>query len=191
MGRDHMILDGLRMGCVGAVTACANVVAAALRGPVQRLPGWEPGRGRPSCRPWWSRCGRPSRWPLSLGDQGSHEHGGDESGPVPAAGGSDAGGLRARSWPRYSRNSERRTTSPALDGRWRGDAHQSSGAERRVLTCSSTPTTPWTGIRGGRRRSRRPAGRTSRSSSPSATPPATGVTSWSGSRSRTSASPRS
>jgi 4-hydroxy-tetrahydrodipicolinate synthase len=26
MGRDHMILDGLRMGCVGAVTACANVV---------------------------------------------------------------------------------------------------------------------------------------------------------------------
>lgn len=26
MGRDHMILDGLRMGCVGAVTACANLV---------------------------------------------------------------------------------------------------------------------------------------------------------------------
>ena len=26
IGRDHMILDGLRMGCVGAVTACANLV---------------------------------------------------------------------------------------------------------------------------------------------------------------------
>lgn len=26
MGRDHLILDGLRMGCVGAVTACANLV---------------------------------------------------------------------------------------------------------------------------------------------------------------------
>lgn len=30
MGRDHMILDGLRMGCVGAVTACANVVPRAF-----------------------------------------------------------------------------------------------------------------------------------------------------------------
>ncbi len=26
MGRDHMVLDGLRMGCVGAVAACANLV---------------------------------------------------------------------------------------------------------------------------------------------------------------------
>jgi 4-hydroxy-tetrahydrodipicolinate synthase len=26
MGRDHMILDGLRMGCVGAVSACANLI---------------------------------------------------------------------------------------------------------------------------------------------------------------------
>ncbi len=25
MGRDHLILDGLRLGCVGAVTACSNV----------------------------------------------------------------------------------------------------------------------------------------------------------------------
>jgi len=30
IGRDHMILDGLRMGCVGAVTACANVVPRAF-----------------------------------------------------------------------------------------------------------------------------------------------------------------
>ncbi len=30
MGRDHMILDGLRMGCVGAVTACANLVPRAF-----------------------------------------------------------------------------------------------------------------------------------------------------------------
>jgi 4-hydroxy-tetrahydrodipicolinate synthase len=30
MGRDHMILDGLRMGCVGAVTACANVIPRAF-----------------------------------------------------------------------------------------------------------------------------------------------------------------
>ena len=26
MGRDHLILDGLRMGAVGAVTACANLI---------------------------------------------------------------------------------------------------------------------------------------------------------------------
>ncbi len=30
MGRDHMILEGLRRGCVGAVTACANVVPRAF-----------------------------------------------------------------------------------------------------------------------------------------------------------------
>ncbi len=30
IGRDHMILDGLRMGCVGAVTACANVIPRAF-----------------------------------------------------------------------------------------------------------------------------------------------------------------
>jgi 4-hydroxy-tetrahydrodipicolinate synthase len=30
MGRDHMILDGLRMGCVGAVSACANLVPRAF-----------------------------------------------------------------------------------------------------------------------------------------------------------------
>jgi len=30
IGRDHMILDGLRMGCVGAVTACANVAPGAF-----------------------------------------------------------------------------------------------------------------------------------------------------------------
>ena len=30
MGRDHMILDGLRMGCVGAVTACSNVIPRAF-----------------------------------------------------------------------------------------------------------------------------------------------------------------
>jgi 4-hydroxy-tetrahydrodipicolinate synthase len=30
MGRDHMILDGMRMGCVGAVTACANVIPRAF-----------------------------------------------------------------------------------------------------------------------------------------------------------------
>ena len=26
MGRDHLILDGLRMGAIGAVTACANLI---------------------------------------------------------------------------------------------------------------------------------------------------------------------
>ncbi len=30
IGRDHMILDGMRMGCVGAVTACANVIPRAF-----------------------------------------------------------------------------------------------------------------------------------------------------------------
>ena len=30
IGRDHMILDGLRMGCVGGVTACANVIPRAF-----------------------------------------------------------------------------------------------------------------------------------------------------------------
>jgi 4-hydroxy-tetrahydrodipicolinate synthase len=30
IGRDHMILDGLRMGCVGAVTACANLIPRAF-----------------------------------------------------------------------------------------------------------------------------------------------------------------
>jgi len=30
MGRDHMILDGLRMGAAGAVTACANVIPRAF-----------------------------------------------------------------------------------------------------------------------------------------------------------------
>ncbi len=30
IGRDHMILDGLRMGCAGAVTACANVIPRAF-----------------------------------------------------------------------------------------------------------------------------------------------------------------
>ncbi|MFB3776567.1 MAG: 4-hydroxy-tetrahydrodipicolinate synthase [Bryobacteraceae bacterium] len=30
MGRDHMVLDGLRMGCVGAVTGCANVIPRAF-----------------------------------------------------------------------------------------------------------------------------------------------------------------
>jgi 4-hydroxy-tetrahydrodipicolinate synthase len=30
IGRDHMILDGLKLGCVGAVTACANVVPRAF-----------------------------------------------------------------------------------------------------------------------------------------------------------------
>ena len=30
IGRDHMILDGLRMGCVGAVTACSNVIPRAF-----------------------------------------------------------------------------------------------------------------------------------------------------------------
>lgn len=30
MGRDECILDGLRMGCVGAVTACANLVPKAF-----------------------------------------------------------------------------------------------------------------------------------------------------------------
>jgi len=30
MGRDHMILDGLRMGCVGAVSACANLIPRAF-----------------------------------------------------------------------------------------------------------------------------------------------------------------
>ncbi len=30
MGRDECILDGLRMGCVGAVTACANLVPRAF-----------------------------------------------------------------------------------------------------------------------------------------------------------------
>lgn len=30
MGRDHLILDGLRMGAAGAVTACANVVPRAF-----------------------------------------------------------------------------------------------------------------------------------------------------------------
>jgi 4-hydroxy-tetrahydrodipicolinate synthase len=30
MGRDHLILDGLRMGCVGAMIACANLVPRAF-----------------------------------------------------------------------------------------------------------------------------------------------------------------
>ncbi len=30
IGRDHMILDGLKLGCVGAVTACANVAPRAF-----------------------------------------------------------------------------------------------------------------------------------------------------------------
>jgi 4-hydroxy-tetrahydrodipicolinate synthase len=30
IGRDHMILDGLKRGCVGAVTACANVAPRAF-----------------------------------------------------------------------------------------------------------------------------------------------------------------
>jgi 4-hydroxy-tetrahydrodipicolinate synthase len=30
IGRDHMILDGLRMGAVGAVTACANLIPRAF-----------------------------------------------------------------------------------------------------------------------------------------------------------------
>jgi 4-hydroxy-tetrahydrodipicolinate synthase len=30
IGRDHMILEGLKRGCVGAVTACANVVPRAF-----------------------------------------------------------------------------------------------------------------------------------------------------------------
>ncbi len=56
---------------------------------------------------------------------------------------------------------------------------------RPARTCSSTPTTPSTGIRGGRRRSSGPRRRTSRSSCRSATQRATGATSWSASRSRT------
>jgi 4-hydroxy-tetrahydrodipicolinate synthase len=30
MGQDHLILDGLRMGCVGAMTVCANLVPRAF-----------------------------------------------------------------------------------------------------------------------------------------------------------------
>ncbi len=30
IGRDHLILDGLRMGCAGAVTACANLIPRAF-----------------------------------------------------------------------------------------------------------------------------------------------------------------
>ncbi len=56
---------------------------------------------------------------------------------------------------------------------------------RRARTSCSTPTTPWTGIRGGRRRWSAPVSWTVRSSSRSATRPATGATSWSASRSRT------
>ena len=56
---------------------------------------------------------------------------------------------------------------------------------RRVPTCSSTPTTRWTGFPGGRTRWRAPCCSIARSSSRSATRPATGATSWSASRSRT------
>ena len=57
---------------------------------------------------------------------------------------------------------------------------------RRARTCSSTPTTRSTGIRGVPRRSpRAKPSWTARSSCRSATPRATGATSWSASRSRT------
>ena len=56
---------------------------------------------------------------------------------------------------------------------------------RPARTCSSTRTTRSTGTPGARRPSHAPAAKTSRSSSASATPPATGATSWSASRSRT------
>ena len=56
---------------------------------------------------------------------------------------------------------------------------------RRVPTCCNTPTIPWIGIPGGRKRSKKRASKTSRSSFPSAIPLATGATSWSASRSKT------
>ena len=58
---------------------------------------------------------------------------------------------------------------------------------KRARTCSSTPTTRSTGSHGDRTRSRVPRCSTGRSSSRSATPRATGATSWSASRSRTTA----
>ena len=61
---------------------------------------------------------------------------------------------------------------------------------RPLPTSSSTRTTPWTGTRGARRRSRARVKRSGRYCSRSATRRATGATSWSGSRSRIPRSPR-
>ena len=64
-------------------------------------------------------------------------------------------------------------------------SHTNRLAHETSPTCGSTPTTPSTGIPGGRRRSRRAKSSTGPSSSASATRRATGATSWSTRVSRT------
>jgi 4-hydroxy-tetrahydrodipicolinate synthase len=47
MGRDHLILEGLRRGCVGAVSACANVAPRAF---VELYDAWQAQEGERAAR---------------------------------------------------------------------------------------------------------------------------------------------
>ena len=210
VGPERMLLPALQQGCAGAVSGVSQFCAAEVL--VDALP-----RFRAEDREECEAPANPEQSTLDDGLRTAHlsEHdpnGGHADarparrslpatgrrGPLPP---SEQPWQRARrlgrapragTWPKGQH--QRLTRSVGQNARIRHQERiprasciQTDSPTKRALTCCSTRTIRWTGIRGDEEAFEKAArARTSRSFSRSATPPATGATSWSANRSRAS-----